>query len=85
MTAVTLYTKPGCMPCRAIKKRFDAACVDYTIRDVTEDPDAAAAVRAMGYNGVPVTHVRLDDGEDHWHGVSPMNMAAVIELFSRCP
>lgn len=66
-TEITLYTRPGCQPCKATKRKLDALGATYRVIDVTEHPDAADYVRSLGYNGVPVVVA----GEDHWHGFSP--------------
>lgn len=64
---ITVYTKPDCQPCNATKKKLEQLGAEYTLIDVTEDPDAAAAVRELGYLQTPVVVV----GDIHWSGYSP--------------
>ena len=73
---VTLYTKPNCQPCKATKRWLDKNDVVYTVKDVTQDPADLAAVKELGYDGVPVTIVHLGDNETelHWHGFHPDNL-----------
>ena len=65
--AVTLYSKPACQGCRLTAKRLDSHGIEYTYRDITEDPDAYAAVQALGYQSVPVVVA----GDEHWAGFKP--------------
>ena len=73
---VTLYTKPNCQPCKATKRWLDKNDVVYTVKDVTEDPADLAAVKELGYDGVPVTIVSTGDPETDimWHGFHPDNL-----------
>lgn len=64
---VAVFTKPGCPPCDATKRKLDKLGVEYKARDVTVDADALARVRALGYNGTPV----VECGDVHWQGFSP--------------
>lgn len=74
---VTLYSKPNCQPCRATKRWLDKNDVLYTEKDVTQDPMDAAAVRELGYVGVPVLLVSTGDPETeiHWQGFHPDNLS----------
>lgn len=40
MTAITVYTKPGCFGCGKTIEKFQAAAVDLQIVDLTETPAA---------------------------------------------
>lgn len=77
---ITLYSQPGCMPCRATKRQLDQAGAPYTIIDVTQNPDAADHIRELGYTGTPVVTVDLPDGVDHWHGHRTDKVAAAAYL-----
>ena len=74
---VTLYTSPGCQPCRATKRWLDKNDVVYTVKDVTEDPADLAAVKELGYKAAPVVIVSTGDPETeiHWQGFHPDNLA----------
>ena len=73
---VTLYTKPGCQPCKATKRWLDKNDVEYTTKDVSLDPADIAAVKELGYEGVPVVIVSTGDPEVeiHWQGFHPDNL-----------
>ncbi len=63
-----LYTKPKCPPCSATKRTLDKLEIEYQQFDVTADPSAAEAVRALGYISTPVVVV---DEKNHWTGFRP--------------
>ena len=73
MTTITVYTKPNCQPCRATKRWLDKRGIEYRTVDVTTSPDDLAAIKALDYEGVPVTIVSKGDPETdiHWHGFHP--------------
>jgi len=68
---VTVYTQPSCQPCKAVKRWLDRRGIAYTAVDVSESPDDLAAIKALGYNSVPVTVVNYGDNETelHWGGL----------------
>jgi glutaredoxin-like protein NrdH len=74
---ITIYTKPGCQPCRATKRWLDDRGVDYQAVDVTTSLDDLAAIKALGYEGVPVVIVsgRTPELDLHWHGFHPDNLS----------
>ncbi|MDN5893244.1 MAG: glutaredoxin-like protein NrdH [Nocardioides sp.] len=65
--AITVYSKPRCVQCDATKRALDKATVPYDVVDITEDPDALAHVKAMGYAQAPVVVTE----QDHWSGFRP--------------
>lgn len=73
---ITVYTKPNCQPCRATKRWLDKRGIEYSTIDVTTSPADLAAVKALGYEGVPVVIVSNGDPETdlHWHGFHPDNL-----------
>lgn len=74
MAVVTVYTAPGCGQCRFTQKWLDKKSVPFEAVDLSQDPDALAAVKALGYEAAPVVIVN-DDGdnqnEKHWYGFRP--------------
>jgi len=76
MKTITVYTQPGCQPCRATKRWLDKRDITYTPVDVTESPADLEAIKALGYNSVPVIIVSNGDPETdlHWHGFHPDNL-----------
>jgi glutaredoxin-like protein NrdH len=73
---VTVYTSPGCQPCRATKRWLDKNGVTYREVDVTKSPDDLAAIKELGYNTAPVVIVSTGDPELelHWQGFHPDNL-----------
>lgn len=72
---ITLYTKPGCQPCRLTKARLEDYGIAHQVVDVTQDADAFRHVtETLGYQGVPVVYV---DDQNHWHGLRPDRLQAL--------
>ena len=74
MRSITVYTKPGCMQCRAVLRALDKAGCDYRTVDVTTDPEARDYVLSLGHLQVPV--VVTASGE-HFGGYRPERIAAL--------
>lgn len=64
---ITVYSTPGCVQCRATIRELDKRGAAYEVRDVTQDQDAYAHVRELGYQQVPV----VEAGQQHWSGFRP--------------
>lgn len=62
--SVTVHSKPSCVQCTATYRALDNKGIDYTVVDVSEDPEAMERIKALGYLQAPV--VITDD--DHWSG-----------------
>ncbi|MDQ0100483.1 glutaredoxin-like protein NrdH [Paenarthrobacter nicotinovorans] len=71
MKTITLYSRPDCQPCKRIKAWWDRKGVTFQEVNVEESPDDRAALKALGYEGVPVTVVSNGDPETdiHWQGL----------------
>lgn len=88
---VTLYTTgPSCMRCTATKRDLTKAGIEFKERDVTRDPEAAAAAKELGYIEAPVVVISPDR---HWSGHRPtliaeyadeLHAAAAHELTAIC-
>ncbi len=75
---ITVYSTPVCMQCTATKKEFDRKGVAYDSVDLTQDAEAMAKVRALGYQQAPVVIVSEDE---HWSGFRPDKISAVAEQY----
>lgn len=64
---VTVYTAPGCMPCKATFRKLDRLGIDYTPVDVSTDAEALAYCRSLGHQATPVVVA----GDKHWSGYRP--------------
>ncbi|GAA4834251.1 glutaredoxin-like protein NrdH [Luteimicrobium xylanilyticum] len=71
--SITVYSKPACVQCEATKRALDKKGLEYDVVDVTEDPEALALVRELGYLQAPV--VVADD--THWSGFRPDQITAL--------
>lgn len=71
---VLVYSKPACPQCDATCRALDKHELAYQKIDVTLDPAAAAAVKALGYGSAPV----VVSGPDHWSGFRPDRIAAIV-------
>jgi glutaredoxin-like protein NrdH len=73
---ITLYSRPDCQPCKRIKAWWQRKGVEFTEINVEESPDDLAAIKALGYERVPVTIVSTGDPEMdlHWGGLHVDNM-----------
>lgn len=71
--AITVYSKPLCVQCDATKRALTKAGLAYSVVDVTEDADALAKVKALGYMQAPVVITE----DDHWAGFRPDKIKAL--------
>lgn len=78
---VTIYSKPNCVQCKATYRAMDKTGVPYNVVDMSQDEQALAAVKELGYRGAPVTIVSYGDPETdlHWHGFHPTNIDKYIK------
>lgn len=74
--AVAVYTKPGCMPCRATKKRLDRNGTVFTEVNIEDDEGAFGYVLGLGYQQVPVV---VTESGAHWSGFNPDMLDALKE------
>lgn len=76
---ITLYTKPGCQPCRITAKKFTEAGIIFKTVDLSQNPAAVEYVtEELGCQQAPI--VVVDDNE-HWAGLNPAKIADTIEQF----
>ncbi|MBM7824399.1 glutaredoxin-like protein NrdH [Arcanobacterium pluranimalium] len=74
--SITVYTKPSCVQCNATKRALDKGGLEYVEVDLTQDEEALATVKALGYQQAPVVFA---DG-DHWAGFRPDKIKALITV-----
>lgn len=73
--SVTVYSSPGCQPCRATHRKLDELGIEFTPVDVSEDPEALALCRSLGYQQTPVVVA----GDEHWSGYRPDLLKALAK------
>ena len=73
---ITIYSRPSCQPCKATKRWWDRKGVTYQEVNVEESEQTRAAIKELGYDGVPVIVVSSGDPETdiHWQGLVLANM-----------
>ena len=73
---ITVYTSPGCQPCKATKRWLDKNEVTYDTVDVSQNPADLEAIKELGYKAAPVVIVSTGDPEIdlHWQGFHPDNL-----------
>lgn len=70
---ITVYSKPLCVQCDATKRALNKAGIAYDVVDITEDAEALARIKSMGYVQAPV----VITGQDHWSGFRPDKIKAI--------
>ncbi|MCC8373604.1 MULTISPECIES: glutaredoxin-like protein NrdH [Photorhabdus] len=73
--SITIYSKPDCVQCSATYQALSRRNIPYQIVDLTENPQALATIRAMGYQQIPVVVA----GTQHWSGFRPDKINALTE------
>jgi glutaredoxin-like protein NrdH len=73
---ITIYSRPGCQPCKQIKAWWTRKGVPFQEVNVEESPADLAAIKYLGYERVPVIVVSNGDPETdiHWGGLILANM-----------
>lgn len=61
------------MQCDATKRALAKAGITYDVVDVTENTEALAKIKALGYAQAPV----VITAEDHWSGFRPDRIKAL--------
>lgn len=79
MSNITLYSKPGCVQCTASERALKGVGAEFEPIDLTQDDQALAYVKSLGYLEAPVIVVTDDTGEpiSHWSGFQPDKIAEV--------
>lgn len=71
---VVVYSKPNCVQCDMTYRFLDRAGIDYEKVDITEDEQAMAHAKELGYLAAPVVIV---DETTHWAGFRPDRLAEI--------
>lgn len=65
---ITLYTRPNCQQCRAVKRWLDKRNIKFATVDVSQSLEDTEALRALGYMGAPVIIVNDGTKDTHFYG-----------------
>lgn len=71
-----VYSKPACVQCDATTRAFDKDNIEYRKIDITQDPEAEAFVKELGYLQAPVVFI---DADNHWSGFRPDQIKALAK------
>lgn len=74
--SVIVFTKNGCQPCKATKKKLDKEGVAFVEINMDEHPESVERVRKLGYSAAPVVLTE----SDHWAGFQPDRIMALKAL-----
>lgn len=55
---VTIYTQPGCQPCKAVERQLQVQDIEYQKKDITTDQEAYDTLKHSGFVGTPVLEYR---------------------------
>lgn len=76
--SVTVYSSPACQQCNATYRALDKKGIEYTVVDLSQEPEALTMVRGLGYNQAPVVVA----GDTHWSGFRPDMILQVSQALS---
>lgn len=82
MKEVIVYTKPQCVQCDAVKRKFNQAGIDYTEKQLIELPrEAVEEFMEAGHRAAPIVSVITDNGElyDEFSGFNPAKVGETID------
>ncbi|MFE5339668.1 glutaredoxin-like protein NrdH [Isoptericola sp. NPDC056578] len=71
--SITVYSTPACVQCDATYRALDRKGISYDVVDLTQDPEALAMIRGLGYLQAPVVIA----GDTHWSGFRPDQIGAL--------
>jgi glutaredoxin-like protein NrdH len=75
MSAITVYTKPGCPQCIATLRALDRVGLACDTVDLTDDTEARDYTLSLGYLQAPVVIA----GGHHWSGYRPDRIANLAQ------
>lgn len=68
---VIVYTKPGCMQCRATTNLLDRRGIKYELVDISNKPGVIERFVREGHKSVPVVTACKDHESIVWNGFRP--------------
>jgi glutaredoxin-like protein NrdH len=78
---VTVYTQPGCRPCKRVLSKLLEAGIEHRVVDVSVDPKAKGYLNLIGARSVPV--VVADNGYEPIVGYQPDLLKYLIETYPK--
>ena len=81
MRKIVVYSKPQCVQCDAVKRKFDQAGVAYIEANLLELPrEAVEELMEAGHRAAPIVSIISDDGSlyDEFSGYHPQKVDEAI-------
>ena len=81
MRKIVVYSKPRCVQCDAVKRKFDQAGVAYIEANLLELPrEAVEELMEAGHRTAPIVSIISDDGSlyDEFSGYDPQKTREAI-------
>ena len=75
-----VYTRPGCMKCRATKRALERMGVEVTMSPIDDDERALGIMADHGWAELPLVEVHGPDETFTWAGMSSDNIRALEYL-----
>lgn len=76
----TVYTRPGCMKCRATERALTKMGVPVTTTRIDHDERALGIMADHGWQELPLVEVQGPDDTFLWAGMSDINLSALRYL-----
>lgn len=76
-----MYSKPSCVQCDAVKRKFGQAGVEYTEHSIIDLPrEAVEELMEAGHRAAPIVSIISDDGSlyDEFSGYHPQKVDEAI-------
>lgn len=80
---VTVYSKPKCTACDATKRLLTKLEIPHIVVDVTEDPEALAYPKSLGYLGAPVVVAETSSGIQRWSDFRDARIRGLANFLGR--
>ena len=68
---VIVYTRPGCMQCRATTNMLDSRGIKYELNDISNKPGVIERFVREGHKNLPVVAAYKDYESIVWNGFRP--------------
>jgi glutaredoxin-like protein NrdH len=77
LSEITVWSKPRCVQCTAVKRAFDKAGVDYVERNLPDYPETLQYfIDVKGFGSAPVVEA---DGFESFAGFNPALVQEIID------
>lgn len=75
----TVFTQPGCQPCKAVKRWLSDRDIAFSEVDIAESPGDLQFIKGLGYMQAPVVVYEVDGERRHFSGFNPYELEALQE------